>query len=249
MKGNSAFVGEFSLDPTWMAGLDAKSVSRQPVPVSSHAASLQGLLGADEVGVLTDVLNSRAWVPVGVDGIKSHYTPGDRIGSWRASCFEPAFVEALYTRMKGVMPDVWTFDGTTTENAPYDAWRFVGINPLCRFIKYEQGGALVPHYDWAFQAEGSPRKTLVSLVVYLTAPQTSGRTRFIKDEKAGVPVAQRDLADWTRFPRSDEVVYAHQAMAGNALCFEHSLLHDSEDHHQDDPKIIMRTDLVFEPVM
>lgn len=249
MKGNTAFVGEFSLDPVWVEALPDSCVTRTALPLSPFSMTLGGVLSRDEVTGLRRQVESQEWIPVGLNGMKGDYTPGDPIGSWRASCFEPVFADRMMARMKTRLPDVWSFRETDTECGVVNKWRLVGMNPLFRFIKYEQGGALVPHYDWAFQAPGDKKKTLVTVVLYLTDTRKSGRTRFIKDPKAGIPVAQRDLSDWTRSPAADEVVYAHGASVGDALLFEHSILHDSEDYSGGEPKIIARTDLVFEPEM
>lgn len=249
MKGNAAFVNEFSFSGSVLDMCEASSPDISLNTVSQVPGGLRqigSLMTDEEMFYMVSELNERAWVPVGVDGVLSHYTPGDRIGSWRASCFEPRLADVIFNRLKTVLPSVWEFDGFTTENAPFSKWKFVGVNPLFRFIKYKQGGSLIPHFDRAFD-QGDTR-TLASLVTYFThTSENNGRTRFIEDDFSNVLVVDKDLDDAEDFASTDSVYYAGNAVAGDAIVFDHCVLHDSEDHTGVKPKIIARSDLVFEP--
>lgn len=248
MKGNPNFVNEVSLKAATLSVLREAVTPRVSVfdAVPGDLRVFDGLLSAKQVSTLYDDVQSQAWIPVGLDGIKSHHKEGDKIGSWRLSCFEPDWAESLFEKLKAQMGEIFHFDGQNTENAPFEKWRFTGVNPLLRFIKYEQNGLLIPHYDRSFiQGE---KRSLMSLVLYLTPTNVGlGRTRFLRDERAGVPVAERDLSDREAVARESDVVCAPCAKPGDAAVFEHCVLHDSEEFSGAEPKIIARTDLVFEP--
>jgi NAD+ synthetase len=252
------FVNVFVLPQSIIDQLDnpAKpNIVPQRKPVSSFEDSafiITDLLGSEECRSFLAVLDKLEWVPVGLNGMLKDYRPDiDPIGSYRASIFNEDLANIVFRRLC-LCPDFPRLR-IMQENTPadwdgYPVWRAVSVNPLMRFIKYAEGGLLVPHYDAPFDYHEGKR-TLMSLVLYLTDsdPTHGGATRLIKDPQIELPLKQRVYEDWTRLARDDEVIASLSLSAGQALLIDHRVLHDSQAlKAKEGKKIIMRTDVVFE---
>ena len=216
--------------------------------LADSALLLKIVFTEEEVAAIRSMLEGVAWVPVGLDGMKQNYNPEtDAIGSWRATAYAPTFARTLWNRIGGTIgsPRIMN-DATPTDWDDTPVWRAVGINPVLRFIRYEAGNRLIPHYDSPFvYHEG--KRTLASVILYLEGESgAGGATRFIADPQAHLPIAERDLADWTRFADESEVLLCIPPHAGSCLVFDHRILHDSELYSGTTPKIILRTDVIFE---
>ncbi len=251
MKGQAFIVNENDLSPDVLE--DMKSPSQGTVqPIFQEDGRLllhhiSGFLSEHQNQRLYEDVVQKSWIPVGIDGIKSHYTPGDRIGSWRLSCFEPVLAEYFFDRLQQIVPQTVLFDGTSAECDGHALWKMVGVNPLMRFIRYQPQGALVPHYDRSYM-EGS-RRSLRSLVVYLTPTAPGrGRTRFLKDDQAMLSIEEKDLSDRFYEPKSSDLLFQASMRAGDAIVFDHALLHDGEPLAEGLDKILLRTDVMFERV-
>ncbi len=130
-------------------------------------------------------------------------------------------------------------------------WRAVGVNPLLRFIQYRQGGLLIPHYDAPYEAPDG-RRTLMSVLLYLADARLEadrGATRLLIDPQRNRPLSERDYADWPspEPSNSPRVLFRVQPRAGSALVLDHRILHDADSHEGDSPKLLLRTDILFEP--
>lgn len=220
--------------------------------LGDSAMLLHNVCRKEEIEALRAQLPEHDWVPVCVNGMRTAFDPNrDRIGSWRATAYDPRFARALWNRIGGLIGSPRLMDASTpTDWDGTHVWRAVGVNPVLRFIRYEEGGALIPHYDAPFvYHEG--KRTLMSLILYL-ASGAGGATRFIQDPQAHLPVSERDLEDWPRFATAEEVLLAVPPEAGSCLVFDHRLLHDAEifspprESRRFERKIILRTDIVFE---
>jgi hypothetical protein len=245
-------VGEFSLDRDLIAGLAARTATPRTTSlpdIDATAVLVHDLLGSGEVRALTAQIDAQEWVAVGLNGIQADYRPHiDRIGSYRASCYEPAFAEVLWSRLAPLLPAVRTMaDDTPTDWDGWRHWRPVAVSPLLRFIRYLSGGLLVPHYDAPFVVSAQ-RRTLTTLVLYLGKDDTAtgGATRFLGDPQQLLPLSERDYADWDRLARPADVAAAVQPNEGAALLFDHRILHDSEPITGTGTKTILRTDIVYE---
>lgn len=215
-------------------------------------ATLQGsliyevadILSEKELDYLLKLCKESEWIPVGLDGIKENYTTGDRIGSKRLSVFSKEISSILTERLKDIVPEIKYCDSKTpVESDNHREWKFVGVNPLLRFIKYTTEGKLVPHYDRSYIANDNER-TLVSLVICLSKGK-GGETRFIQDSQTHLPMAERDLSDWEETNLDEDKIELDYVLEPkNALLFDHALLHDSNEL-VDGTKIIIRTDLIF----
>lgn len=217
--------------------------------VDPSALLLSHLISHEEIQIFLDRLGDTEWQPVSITGMSGNYEPGDPIGSWRASSFQEAWAAALFDRIRRFLPEVKICDDSTaTDWDGTRQWRAVGVNPLLRFIKYTDGGLLVPHYDAPYVADQNTR-TLSSLVIYLNSNSdraTGGETRFLHDPQAQTPVADRVLYDEKDPATDDRVKRTVLPVSGQALLFDHRILHES--HRMDGPgeKIIVRTDIVYE---
>jgi hypothetical protein len=152
--------------------------------------------------------------------------------------------------MKHALPSVRTF--TDTDNTDWDGhavWEPIGVSPLLRFVKYEDEGWLVVHYDSPY-VESDDIRTLQTLVVYLEQDSTliGGATRYLTDPQALIPVAQRNLDDEKRPATEDEVRIRFSPEDGTAVIFDHRLLHDAEKVSGAGNKIIIRTDIMYRKV-
>lgn len=216
----------------------------QLLPVRGLGWHISKLLSPAEVEVLVQHGRTQCTVEVGTDGIRPNYQPGDPVGSYRASAFSGFLAERLWGRLAALN---WPtrFDSLgSTDWAGHAHWRADGVNPLFRFIHYRPGqGELVGHYDAPY-VETEDRRTLFTLLLYLTDNELEGATRFIEDAQAAKPFEARDFSDWSRCAREDEVVASVSPRAGDALVFEHRLLHDSSPVWLSD-KLVARSDIFF----
>jgi NAD+ synthetase len=249
---HSTFVNEFNLDPEFIKALQGElpsSIQKEVIPIEDVAYLMHGLLNAQECAALLANLERQEWVPVGTNGYLQDYQPGiNQIGSYRASCYSKEFADHLWLRLLPYLSVVRVMDtNTATDWDGCPVWRAVGVSSLMRFIRYPEGGALVPHYDAPY-IYNDERRTLMSVIVYLTNSKgaVGGVTRFIADPERQRPLAERNYNDWNRFAKEKEVLCSISPNSGTALIFDHRILHDSEVLSEGAPKIILRTDIIFE---
>lgn len=200
--------------------------------------------------ILKDV-DAHGWLPANKYGYTTSYQAGEPVGSWRASVFSPELADLVWARVSPNIPAsrvIGDDDQIAVEQG--SVWKAVGVSPLCRFISYDDGGALIPHYDESYTyPEGVNGKTLKSVVVYLDANGIKGgATRFIEDDRLNVSVRERDLNDRDDYARDEDAIARVDPQAGSALVFDHVLLHDSEGVTPQAPngrKVILRTDVIY----
>lgn len=188
--------------------------------------------------------------PVGVSGIRDSYG----IGSVRATAWCIDLSRALGQRLAPLLPSVRFLDQrcptdafATPERPSHRSWRLVGLSPLLRFMRYDPGGRHLCHYDAGFDY-GDGRRTLLSVVFYLTDAPRSGATRFVRDGQEHLPVGERDFSDWNRDARDEDVVATVHPRVGRALVFDHRLCHDVQRWEGPGPRVIIRADVVYETI-
>lgn len=188
--------------------------------------------------------------PVGVTG----RCDGQGQGSVRATAWSPDLAGALWKRIAPAVPNVRFLndrsptDGFATNlRKGHRTWRVVGLSPLLRFMRYDSGGQHFAHYDAAFDY-GDGRRTLLSVVFYLTDARGSGATRFVKDGQSHRPTRERDFSDWVREARADEIDVEVYPTLGNVLVFDHRLCHDVQCWEGPGPRVIIRADVVYEAI-
>ena len=195
-------------------------------------------------------LDNANWLPVSVTGMSGNYTEGDEIGSYRASNYTPEYANVLWERVKPFIPAQRSFtDHDATDWDGHELWEPIGVSQLLRFIKYENGGWLVAHYDAPY-IESEDVRTLQSLVIYLDHDEniTGGATRYLKDPEPGKSVTERNLADWDRGATEDEVRFRLTPEAGTGVIFDHRLFHDAEKVVGNGRKTIIRTDILYRKI-
>jgi len=218
--------------------------------LDKNAFLVKDLVTESERKVILENLENSNWLPVSVTGMSGNYTPGDPIGSWRASNFTKEYSEALWERIKNHLPKVRVFDDSdNTDWDDHEVWEPIGVSPLLRFIKYNEDGWLVVHYDSPY-IESEDVRTLQSLVIYLQHDDdiAGGSTRFIDDPQWNIPVKDRDLSDQMRAAEEHEVKVKLSPNNGSAIIFDHRLLHDAEIVKGQGSKIIIRTDIMYRKV-
>jgi hypothetical protein len=206
---------------------------------------IDNILTPKEAIWLMDEAMKQDWLPVGINGRRPGFKAGDKIGSLRASTYNLSLANLLWARMlSSVSPFVISENMMDTQGA--SVWKAVGINPLFRFIRYEPGCSLIAHYDAPYEY-GDGRRTLKSLLIYLTTSK-NGATRFIRDAQDALPFNRRKFSDWDRQARQDEVRVKVLPKTGQAVVFNHRLLHDSEPWEGNDTRIVLRTDVVYQMI-
>jgi hypothetical protein len=148
--------------------------------------------------------------------------------------------------------DLTPTDGFAIPSGPgkrtgHRSYRVVGLSPLLRFMRYDPGGRHLCHYDAGFDY-GDGRRTLLSVVLYLTDAPHSGATRFVRDGQESMPVRERKFEDWSRDTRDDEVTLSVHPARGHALVFDHRLCHDVQRWEGPGPRVIVRADVVYEAI-
>ena len=223
----------------------------QRLPVEGWAVSAAGVLSTAECARLKEAMTaSEREQPVGVTGVAGSYG----VGSVRATAWSEELACALWRRLAPIVPSV-RFLG---EHAPTDAfgtaereahrsWRVVGLSPLLRFMRYEPEGKHWCHYDAGFDY-GDGRRSLLSVVFYLTDAEASGATRFVQDGQSSLPARDRNFSDWTRDTHPGEVMVAVWPRVGAALVFDHRLCHDVQRWDGPGSRVIIRADVVYEAI-
>lgn len=252
-----SLVGEFPLNPL----VPLRLYNDDPVPqrdakiiadVGGEVFTIDNLLSTGECDDLLHEVARHRRVPVGTNGYVRDFTPGvSKVGSWRSTVYSPELAERMWARVRPFLAPSREFDQfAMTDWGGHPVWRPIGVNPAFRFIWYDRGGELVAHYDAGFDPGDGVTHTLMSLVLYLNDCDSThgGRTRFIRDSQAHLEYAARNFSDWTREARPDEVLSAVNPVKGRALIFDHRVLHDSEPWIGATPKVIIRTDILFERV-
>ena len=253
---NSTFVNQFEIDPVVIERINdvpspaVVKTSRIEMPGFEESAfKFKNLMSGDECEALRAELDKQDWIPVGRDGMLKNFDPAkDVVGSYRATYYSEDFARRLWNRIAPSFPTLRVMDEFTPADWDGDpVWRAVGVSPLMRFIRYTQHGLLVPHYDAPYNYSDGKR-TLMSMVLYLTqsGPDDGGATRFIVDPQRHLPLAERVYKDWTDLARARDILAPVAPELGSALVFDHRILHDSEMIRGTAPKIIMRTDIIFE---
>jgi len=215
------------------------------------ARRIRNALTADDCARLTRAMNeSNIAEPVGVTGVRDSYG----VGSVRATAWSPDLAHKLWRSIAPAAPQVRFL----SENAPTDffatadrarhmKWRVVGLSPLLRFMRYEKGGKHLCHYDAGYDYKDG-RRTLMSVVFYLSTAEGSGATRFVRDGQESMPTHLRNFSDWDRDTLASEVVAGVYPVAGDVLLFDHRLCHDVEEWRGDTSRVIIRGDLVYEAI-
>lgn len=221
------------------------------LPVPGYATRGEGVLTTADCACLRAAMDASGCAePVGMTGVRGSYG----VGSTRATGWSPALAASLWHRLAPIVPSVRFCDDftasdwfATSTRTGHRSWRAVGLSPLLRFMRYEVDGRHLCHYDAGFDY-GDGRRTLMSVIFYLSDAEQTGATRFVRDGQERTPVAQRSFADWSEETAGGLVLAEVQPRAGSALVFDHRLCHDVERWSGPGPRIIIRADVVYEVI-
>lgn len=184
------------------------------------------VLTLKELDILYEIYEKQQKIPVGVDGIVSHYKKEDNICSYRATMFSKIIAEKLFKRIEAFIPE-------------QKGYKAIGINESFRFIDYTNAGILIPHYDGEYK-RNDDELSLLTMVIYLMTGD-KGRTQFIKETREF-----HNFEDWNRMAFDNEIIETALNEKGSALIFPHRTLHQGEQVNG--RKIIIRTDIMFRKI-
>lgn len=200
------------------------------------------------------MLQSPNFEEVGVQGMKDQ--KDERIGSIRTSIWSPGIAANLWDRLiphcswidcrEHILTDWW--QNSTNDPKKYlrsETYTAVAVSPLLRFMQYGKNGQHYAHYDAGFIYPHDDRyRTLKSMVIYLTTNEGAA-TRFINDGQDGLPIYERKHDDWSRPVEEHEIIGKSECMQGNVLLFDHRMCHDVQQYLGNEPRIIIRGDIVY----
>jgi 2OG-Fe(II) oxygenase superfamily len=172
-------------------------------------------------------------------------------GSLRVNLWSPELAKKIWLKIANYIEPINAHGLTLTDwwqgDKARNKWRPVAISPLLRFMRYENGGKHLPHYDAGFIYPDDNLRTLLSLIIYLTSDNPGGETRMI-DDKQKEFVWSRNYKDWPDEANDNQVLCSCQPVVGRALLFLHRQCHDVAEYQGKGPRIIIRTDVIFEAV-
>lgn len=225
-KNNSTYSKDYPLNPNMLVNF----ISINENFLSSYADT-KDVISKEEAKAILDQIP--VWVEAGLNGKKINLKDDQDVGSYRATIYSTKLAKIVSKRIK--------YEPLVIHNN--ELFRYVGVNPSFRFIKYEEGGKLIPHYDYPYHASNT-KMTLFSLVIYLKKAELGGNTRFIKDNRT-----PHSYTDWNDASEDDIVVESIPTVEeGQALIFPHHHFHDCSRIEKGE-KIIIRTDLIYERVV
>lgn len=177
-------------------------------------------------------------------------------GSSRLTLYSVELSELIYKRILPYIPQIIsgaTHKNLTTVNCNI-LYKSVGVNPSFRYIAYDSGGMLVPHYDYPFKDMVYDGITLYTVVLYLTS-NTTGATRFFKDCNEEVAWKDRDVSDmsyeeailFNKNLTEDDILAYNTPTRCSIAIFPHGMLHDCSEVINEQ-KIIMRTDITYKQI-
>lgn len=227
----------------------------EPPVLISNVVDTQGikiidqLITKDEANMFIEVFNSSSKLTANVHG-RLNQMDTEHSGSDRVSWYNVQLADLLFTRLNGIVDKLIVSDTHIIPGEDNAIYRAVGINPLMRFIGYNNGGMLVPHYDYPF-VENCDTLSLYTLVIYLTDNET-GATRFIKELNANRGKSLEDFTydeacDFNQFNTDDCFIIKNKPKKLLAVLFPHYMLHDCEKV-MGEHKLIIRTDVMYEKI-
>lgn len=242
--------GEFVLAPLDAAVWERRAepeVAIERLPLPGEAYKLHGLLTPQQVQELRAACVFERFVPVAINGRVQDWRAGEPSGFLRGTAFSDSLAQQLFQALPRQLLGVRTFGPQNFSDWDgHPTWVADGVNPMLRFLSYPAStGQLVAHYDAPY-IETPQRRSLWTLLIYLSDnPRHGGSTRFLHDKQVGLPFDERNHDDWVRPAHPDEVALRVEHKAGDALLFEHRMLHDVEPLCGTQGKLALRTDVMF----
>ena len=219
-----------------------------------EAFVLENVLSKKDCETLIEFMNaSDNFEEVGVQGMKED--KDTRIGSLRTSIWSPGVAENIWKKISPYLMKIYGTNWTATDwwqdlsseelYNPITEYNPIAVSPLLRFMKYEKGGQHYAHYDASFIYPDNNFRSLKSMVVYLTS-NNGAATRFINDGQQDIDIWDRKHEDWNREVKPEEIIAKSECIQGNVLIFNHRICHDVEKYLGDEPRVIIRGDIIYE---
>lgn len=224
---------------------------RQAIQMLNGSTLIRNALSSQDCEALISLMSGAPRVEeVSVQGRKD--VPDYRVGSTRTTIWSPNLAVELW---KKISPDIRDDrDLKLHSKSATDWWQGnrervwwwpIGMSPIFRFMRYEEGGQHYAHYDAGFIYPNDDYRTLKSVVIYLTTNREGGATRFIEDGQSNLPIWDRKHEDWIREVKPEEITARVQPEKGSILIFDHRLCHDVELYTGKTPRVIIRADILY----
>ena len=222
---------------------DDTAVTVGRIDVRHHAHGqlvgvMDGLLTAPEV----DQIRSIEWTRQ-----HFHYNRGDRV-----ICIDDDFADLLWKRLRVALEDLPT---TVAQPLGFGVkgtqWKIDGVNPAMRINTYQASQIFAPHRDAQF-CESRRRRSVLSLIIYLSDTPGGGETRFYTDLAfTNLPSEPMTVAEEMHFQRqqhsSGSFPYLDVTpVAGRCVLFTHDLIHESlpmVPSSTNTERVVLRTDI------
>jgi len=187
-----------------------------------HAHHISHLVSTEEAGHLCNIANElgfRAVIPeIPTNLVQKLPKRTHKL----CVLHSPELGSWLWERVRQCVPSVVPEDMQDRE----DRWTPVGINPCFRFNRYERGQEFSTHADDVFISRDAVERTFLTVLVYLNHGFGGGQTVFMKS-------------------RSGPAILGVEPCTGDALVFQHDMLHEATKPSGEPCKMIMRTDVMF----
>lgn len=211
--------------------------------------TIDHLITEQEAEMFFEVFSTSSKMTANVHG-RLNKMNTEHMGSDRVSWYNIQLADMIFQRLNGIIEQLVVSDTHTIPGEDGAIYRAVGVNPLMRFISYNNGGMLVPHYDYPFIKDENVL-SLYTLVIYLTDNET-GATRFIHEIGAERGKNLDDFTyeqacDFNQFSTPENFILKNKPKRLTAALFPHYMLHDCENVIGEH-KLIIRTDIMYEKV-
>uniref|UniRef100_A0A7S1M0M5 Fe2OG dioxygenase domain-containing protein n=1 Tax=Neobodo designis TaxID=312471 RepID=A0A7S1M0M5_NEODS len=169
----------------------------------------------------------------------------DYRNNYRVSVQNEAVAAAIFARIRPFLPDTEVVDESTGEFYANEglgmrgSWKPVGLNPCFRVCKYDPDGHFGPHCDSDYVRDLNHR-SLKTFMIYLNDDYGGGTTNFLAPHELHYDEATKRFA-----APASAVRAALKARQGDALIFDHNILHEGGTV-ADGFKYIMRCEVMYE---
>jgi len=178
------------------------------------AFTLENVLSPCECEALINAAESSGFASAGLGAAGEQEVVSELRDSGRLISNDPLLARQIFDRIRPHLPTIWR------------GRRILGLNEQLKFLRYRPGQKFVAHFDGAFCRPGTPNKTCLTVMLYLSRQQSGagGSTRFVG---------------------SDDGSFTSCVPAvGRALVFQHNILHEGEEVNEG-VKYTIRTDVEY----
>ena len=228
IKTNLNFLVGFN--ENFLPKLEKSNYTKKQNLVFEDIICLENLLSVEESKKLQIFFNENKKVTTRKDTIKIHYGT-DSNGILRSCFYDKNFAISLSKRV-----NLFLNKFEVINNKKYE---LIGINPLIRFISYQSGHKLIPHYDIPVNISENVI-TLKTLVLYLTRSK-SGSTNFLIDTR----VENKKSDSFNTFP----ILFQQLPEIGLGIIFNHEVFHEGGIIDSNDHKLIMTTEICYKEII